>query len=74
MPLHRKEHVKDSSNRDVYGTRAFNVSVPKYQIPKEGVGPDAAYAIVRDELLLDGNASRTSPPSARHGWTTKCTS
>ncbi len=56
MPLHRKEHVRAHLDDDLYCLPSFDVSVPKYRIPKTGIRPDVAYAIVRDELLLDGNA------------------
>ena len=56
MPLHRKEHVRQHLDQDIYSTHAFDVSIPKYKIPQAGIGSDTAYSLVRDELLLDGNA------------------
>lgn len=55
MPLHRKAHVRSRLEDDIYGSEGF-VAVPKYEIPEDGIRADAAHAIVRDELLLDGNA------------------
>jgi glutamate decarboxylase len=40
----------------IYGTQAADISVPKYQMPAGGLRSDIALALVRDELLLDGNA------------------
>lgn len=56
MPLHHKEQIRHRLDDDLYATRLFDVALPKYRMPKAGVGPEAAYSIVRDELLLDGNA------------------
>jgi len=38
-----------------YGSRYFNQSVPKYEMPDEGMPARAAYQIIHDELNLDGN-------------------
>ena len=38
-----------------YGGRAAGEPVPKYQIPQTGLAPEIAYALIRDELILDGN-------------------
>jgi glutamate decarboxylase len=38
-----------------YGSRYFAKSVPKYEMPKEGMPARAAYQIIHDELNLDGN-------------------
>ncbi|CAI7739924.1 unnamed protein product [Closterium sp. NIES-54] len=39
----------------VFGSRYTSASVPKYQIPKEGIPKEAAYQMIHDELLLDCN-------------------
>ena len=39
-----------------YGGRALNRPVPKYEIHDEEMSPRAAYNLVHDELMLDGNA------------------
>ncbi len=41
---------------EIYGTAAFRAPLPKSQFPVAGRAPRAAYAAIRDELLLDGNA------------------
>jgi glutamate decarboxylase len=56
MPLHRREDVRASLDADIYGTRAADLSVPKYRLGQQELRPDVAHALVRDELFLDGNA------------------
>ena len=38
-----------------YGSRYFTKSVPKYEMPDEGMPARAAYQTIHDELNLDGN-------------------
>ena len=38
-----------------YGSRYFTKSVPKYEMPSDGMPARAAYQIIHDELNLDGN-------------------
>src|ERR1700744_180712 len=59
MPLHTKV---DESARDaeleinpVY-FREKSCEIPRYQLPEHGVLPRTALQVVRDELILDGNA------------------
>jgi len=40
----------------VYGRRAMDSPVPKYELPQGELDADTAYDLVRDELMLDGNA------------------
>ena len=56
MPLHEKAKITDRLEDDVYCSRVFDCSAPKYRLPETGMPADAAYAVVHDELLLDGNA------------------
>ncbi len=56
MPLHERNSLRDSMDTDIYGSRAADVSVPKYRINQKELRSDVAHALVRDELLLDGNA------------------
>ncbi len=56
MPLHGKDRVRARLDDDVYSLGALDAAVPKFRVPADGLRSDAAYAIVRDELLLDGNA------------------
>ena len=59
MPLHTKV---DESARDaeleinpVY-FREKSCDIPRYKLPEHGVLPRTALQVVRDELILDGNA------------------
>lgn len=59
MPL--SSAVSKKSSRDPVAVSApltypGEVGPPKYRIPDQGVHSDAAYQIVHDELMLDGNA------------------
>ncbi len=56
MAIHYKKDIQDELDADIYGSRATDKTVPKYRIPKGELRPDEAFALVRDELLLDGNA------------------
>jgi len=59
--LHKKIDPSNLSDEDkllapAYGRRIMTESVPKYRLPEHEMAPDSAYDIIRDELLLDGNA------------------
>ena len=59
MPLHAKvDETHGEAELDVhpvYG-RDFAHAIPKHRIPAGPMPADAALAVVRDELILDGNA------------------
>ncbi|BDZ66596.1 glutamate decarboxylase [Methanobacterium ferruginis] len=38
-----------------YGSRYFSESIPKYEMPEEGMPAKAAYQLINEELNLDGN-------------------
>ena len=56
MPLHRKSDVKPEMVDEIYASHDLSVCVPKYKFPKGSQDPRHAYAIVHDELMLDGNS------------------
>ena len=56
MPLHSNDDARPSLDADIYGTQAADLSVPKFRMPQGELRPDVAFALVRDELFLDGNA------------------
>ncbi|RYZ36372.1 MAG: glutamate decarboxylase, partial [Myxococcaceae bacterium] len=56
MPLHGKDEVRDRLNDDVYASPDLSVPMPKFRIPDDEHSADHAYAVVHDELLLDGNS------------------
>jgi glutamate decarboxylase len=59
MPLHRKVSEDDRDAEldinPVY-VREAGRKIPRYRIPDRGMLPDTALQVVRDELILDGNA------------------
>jgi len=56
MPIHNIDLNNQSSMCDIYSTKASQEILPKYQMPKQRSEPSTAYALIRDELLLDGNS------------------
>ncbi len=54
--LHDKDSIRDKLQDDIYASVDLSVTVPKYKFPHEQHDPRHAYAVVRDELMLDGNA------------------
>ncbi|MCY1035015.1 glutamate decarboxylase [Corallococcus sp. BB11-1] len=56
MSLHGKDEVRDRINDDVYASPDLSVPMPKFRIPEGAHSPEHAYAVVHDELLLDGNS------------------
>jgi glutamate decarboxylase len=56
MPLHSK--VDDAGDLDINPiyVRERGLAVPRYELPRRGMLPDTAAQVVRDELILDGNA------------------
>jgi glutamate decarboxylase len=56
MALHEKDKIKDRINDDVYASSDLSVVMPKYTFPKKEHDPRHAYQVVKDELMLDGNA------------------
>jgi glutamate decarboxylase len=56
MPLHSRDTVRDSPSEDVYASTDLGVAMPKYELPREEHSAAHAYAVVHDELMLDGNS------------------
>jgi len=59
--VHKIVDLQDMSPEDAfltpaYGGRAISQPVPKYELPDGGMAPHAAFNLIRDELILDGNA------------------
>jgi glutamate decarboxylase len=56
MPLHRR--VAGDAELDISPmcVRAQEHEVPRFQLPEHGMLPSTALQVVRDELILDGNA------------------
>ncbi|RKG57758.1 glutamate decarboxylase [Corallococcus sp. CA054B] len=56
MSLHGRDEVRDRINDDVYASPDLSIPMPKFRIPDDEHSPEHAYAVVHDELLLDGNS------------------
>jgi glutamate decarboxylase len=56
MPLHSRDEVRDDLLDDVYASTDLSVAVPKYRFPPDEHNAEHAFALVRDELMLDGNS------------------
>jgi len=52
---YKKSEVEHSNTTTAYGSRYFDKSIPKYELPEEGMPSQAAYQLIHDELNLDGN-------------------
>ena len=50
-----KMKKSERENTTTYGSRYFSESIPKYEIPEEGMPAKAAYQLIHEELNLDGN-------------------
>lgn len=61
--LHKKLDKNEIENdraghASTYSTRYFDESVPKYDFPEKSMPAQAAYQLVHDELILDGNPAQ----------------
>jgi glutamate decarboxylase len=59
MALHRRVHAYEATSElDVNPVyfREKSCEIPRYRLPEHGVLPRTALQVVRDELILDGNA------------------
>ena len=56
MALHEKNAVRGFFKEAVYASSDLTISAPKYRFPGTEMDPRHAYAIVSDEMLLDGNS------------------
>jgi glutamate decarboxylase len=56
VTIHSKEEIFSSLGDQVFGTNFLTNPLPKYRFPKQETDPKAAYQLVHDELLLDGNS------------------
>ena len=56
MPLHSKNSIRDIVEEETYASVDLSVSMPKYRFPASERDPRHAYAVVHDELMLDGNS------------------
>lgn len=56
MTLHTRDEVRDELDDSVFAGQDLNTAVPKYKFPDTESNPQAAYQIVADEIMLDGNS------------------
>jgi glutamate decarboxylase len=68
MALQLTKDVTRRRSDEAVGSSFLSKPIPKYELPKEGIPAAAAYQLVHDELLLDGN-SRQNMASFCQTWT-----
>jgi glutamate decarboxylase len=58
MPLHKVDRKANDrpATPATYASVLSDRSLPRHRMPDAGVPPSVAYALVRDELILDGNS------------------
>jgi glutamate decarboxylase len=56
MTLHAKNDVRDQWLDDVYSSHDASLALPKFRFPAGEAPAEAAFQLVKDELMLDGNA------------------
>jgi glutamate decarboxylase len=55
VPLHQLSD-EEQILAPTYGQRSLRNALPRYDIPENEMQPQTAYNVIRDELMLDGNA------------------
>ncbi len=53
--MHKLNIASEEAITPTYAGRWFSHQIPKYRLPSDGLGAEAAYRLVHDELNLDGN-------------------
>src|SRR3984957_13003527 len=56
MAIHSKQEIFPNLDDRIFGTSFLPHPLPKYKFPTQETDPKAAYQLVHDELLLDGNS------------------
>jgi len=56
MPLHRRRTVRDRLADTLFASAGAAHELPRFRFPRAAMPADVALQVVRDELLLDGNA------------------
>ena len=56
MPLTARDDVRDSLMDSIFARGDLSKAMPKYQFPDRESFPADVFQVIRDELLLDGNA------------------
>ncbi|XP_060212738.1 glutamate decarboxylase-like [Lycium barbarum] len=55
MVLSKTASENDVSIHSTFASRYVRVSLPRFKMPENSIPKDAAYQIINDELMLDGN-------------------
>ncbi|KAK2386428.1 glutamate decarboxylase [Trifolium repens] len=55
MVLSKTSSESDVSVHSTFASRYVRTSLPRFKMPEESIPKDAAYQIINDELMLDGN-------------------
>jgi glutamate decarboxylase len=56
MPLHERDFIADRLEDCIFAHHSLSLPVPKYRFPEDEMLPKAAFQVITDELILDGNA------------------
>ena len=56
MAVHSKQEVFSHLNDQISGSSFLSHPLPRYKFPLQETDPTAAYQVVHDQLLLDGNS------------------
>ncbi|WP_294227206.1 glutamate decarboxylase [uncultured Shimia sp.] len=56
MALNRDHSAESETIDELYGSDDLSGTAPKFKFPEQELDPRHAYALVHDELMLDGNA------------------
>ncbi|WMV31443.1 hypothetical protein MTR67_024828 [Solanum verrucosum] len=55
MVISKAASESDLSVHSTFASRYVRVSLPRFKMPENSIPKDAAYQIINDELMLDGN-------------------
>ncbi|KAL6596308.1 hypothetical protein ACP70R_047672 [Stipagrostis hirtigluma subsp. patula] len=55
MVLSKVVSERDISVHSTFASRYVRSSLPRYRMPENPIPKEAAYQIIKDELMLDGN-------------------
>ncbi|RVW39430.1 Glutamate decarboxylase 1 [Vitis vinifera] len=55
MALSETASESNASIHSTFASRYVRVSLPRFKIPENSIPKEAAYQIINDELMLDGN-------------------
>ncbi|MGW4478260.1 glutamate decarboxylase [Rhodococcus triatomae] len=58
MALHQVRGREDDAVSDIYSTPLSGAALPKYRVPDDASDPRVVFALIRDELALDGNSAQ----------------